>query len=98
MKKEYHEDTNSIWASFEAGRVCDDFGRPMPFWHCIVVYTTVYTMHKSTVWVYTIQTVGFGEREERVRHETEMTSLREVQHYLQHLMDVEKCYQKVYGE
>ena len=92
MKKEYHEDTNSIWVSFAAGR------SPMPYWHCIVVYTVLHTKHKPTVWVYTIQTVGFGEREDRVRHETEMATLADVHHLLRYYKDMEACYKAVYGE
>ena len=99
MKKEYHRDTESTWVFFEAGRVCDDLGlgrSPMPFWNCIVVYTWI--QHRHAYWVYSIQTVGFGAVEDRVRHETEMASLRDVHHLLRYYEDMETCYKGVYGE
>ena len=96
MKKEYHRDTDSVWVSFEAGKVCDDYGCPMPFWRCHVVYT--WSMHRHAYWVYSIQVVGFGVVDDKVTHETEMASLREVHHYLSHIEDMEACFQKVYGE
>ena len=96
MKKEYQKDTASVWASFEAGGACDDYGRPMPFWRCRVVY--IWCACEHAYLVYTTQTVGFGIAEERVTHEAEMASLREVKHYLRYLSDIEECYQAVYGE
>ena len=96
MKKEYHRDTASVWVSFGAGRVCDDFGCPMPFWRCHVAYT--WSMHRHAYWTYSVQVVGFGAANGKVTRETEMASLREVHRYLRHLKDFEECCQKVYGE
>ena len=96
MKKEYHKDTDSTLVSFEAGRVCDDFGCPMPFWSCCVAYT--WSEYRQVYWVYAIQTVGFGVADEKVTSETEMASLQEVDHFLGYLKSLEMCYKKVYGE
>ena len=96
MKKEYRRDTDSTLVSFEAGRVCDDLGLPMPFWSCCVAYT--WSQYRHAYWVYSIQTVGFGGVEDRVTHEAEMASLREVHRYLRYLEDIEACYQRVYGQ
>ena len=96
MKKEYHRDTDSTWAIYKAGRMCDDLGRPMPYWSCHVAYT--WSMHSNAYWVYTVQVIGFGVVDDKVTQETEMASLREVNHYLRYLQDMEECYQRVYGE
>ena len=96
MKKEYRRNTDSTLVSYAAGRACDDVGWPMPFWHCCVAYT--WSQYRHAYWVYTTQTVGFGVVDDRVTQETEMASMREVNHYLQHLKDMEACYQRVYGE
>ena len=96
LKKEYHKDTDSTHVSFEAGRVCDDFGCPMPFWRCRVAYT--WCEYRQVYWVYAIQTVGFGVVDDKVTREIEMGSLQEVNHFLDYLKDVEGCYKKVYGE
>ena len=96
MKKEYHRDTDSTWASFEAGRMCDDLGCPTPFWRCRVAYTWSKCSH--AYWVYSVQVIGFGVVDDRVTHETEMASLRDVHRYLRYLEDMEACYQRVYGE
>ena len=96
MKKEYHRDPDSTWVSFEAGHVCDDFGRPMPYWRCRVAYT--WSQYRHAYWVYSIQTVGFGAVDDKVTREFEMGSLREVNRYLRYLQHMEECYQRVYGE
>ena len=96
MRKEYHRDTESVLVSFEAGRVCDDIGCPMPFWSCRVAYT--WSMHRHAYWVYSIQVVGYGDADDKVTRETEMASLQEVNRYLTHLKDMEECFRKVYGE
>ena len=96
MKKEYHEDTDSTWANYGAGRAYDDFGRPMPFWRCHVVYT--WSEYKQAYWVYSVQVVGFGMADDRVTHETEVTSLSEAAHLLDYYRDMEACYKSVYGE
>ena len=96
MKKEYHEDTDSTWVSYGAGRAFDDYGSPMPFWRARAVYT--WSQYRQMYWVYTVQVVGLGMVDDSVTRETEMGSLRDVHHYLRYLQDMETCYQKVYGE
>ena len=92
---EYHENTDSFLVSFEAGRVCDDFGCPMPFWRCHIAYT--WSEYAQAYWVYSLQVVGFGVVDRKVSRETEMTSLREVTHLLDYFKDMEACYKQVYG-
>ena len=96
MKKEYRSNTDSMLVSFEAGRVCDYSGDPMPYWTCSVAYT--WSTHMHAYWVYSVQVFGFGVVEQRTTHETEMASLREVHRYLRYLKDMEDCCKKVYGE
>ena len=95
MKKEYRRDTDSTLVSFEAGRVCDDFGHPTPYWRCSVTYT--WSHYRHAYWIYSIQTVGFGVVNDKVTHEAEMGSLRDVRRYLIYLQGMETCNQKVYG-
>ena len=96
MKKEYHKDTDVAFVSYGAGSACNDFGCLMPFWRCQVAYT--WSEYRQAFWVYSVQTVGFGVVDEKVTREIEMASLREVDHFLDYLKDMETCYKKVYGE
>ena len=96
MTKEYHRDTRSTLVSFEAGSVCDDIGCPTPFWRCRVAYTR--SEYRQAYWVYSVQVVGIGWVDDKVTHEAEMASLREVHRYLRYLRDMETCYKRVYGE
>ena len=94
MKKEYHSDTDSNWAIFEAGHAFDSLGAPAPYWGCTVVYTWSHRL--QVYWVYSIQRVCFGDAGDRVTQESEMATLREVNHYLTHLKDMEECFRRVF--
>ena len=96
MRKEYHRDTESNWAIFQAGHVFDSLGAPAPYWGCHVVYT--WSMHRHAYWVYSVQVVGYGDADDKVTRETEMATLQDVNRYLTHLKDMEECFRKVYGE
>ena len=96
MKKEYRKKTDSVMASFGAGKMSDDLGYPTPYWRCRVAYT--WSKYSQAYWVYSVQVIGFGVVNEQVTQELEMESLREVHRYLGHLKDMEACYQKVYDE
>ena len=95
MTKEYRRNTDSILVSFAAGGGCDAYGYPAPHWSCHVAYT--WSECKQAYWVYVLQLVAVGAAVEQISRETEMTSLQEVTHLLEHLKDLETCYQKVYG-
>ena len=96
MTKEYRKDTDSTLVSFEAGKVWDACGYPAPHWSCYVSYT--WSEYMQAFWVYSVQTIGFGVVDDKVTHETVMTTAREVDHFLAFLQDMEMCYKKVYGE
>ena len=96
MTKEYRKNTDSTLVSFGAGKACDDFGYPRPFWRCRVAYT--WSEYRQVYWVYSVQVVGFGLFDDKVTRETEMASLQEVDHLLGYYRDMEMCYKKVYGE
>ena len=96
MKKEYHNNTNSMWAMYKAGHVFDSLGNPAPYWGCHVVYTWSHSHH--AYWVYSTQVVGYGDADDKVTQEFEVSTLREVNRYLKHFRDMEECYQRVYGE
>ena len=96
MKKEYRENTDSFLVSFEAGSLFDEAGYPTPFWRCRIAYTWI--EYKQAYWVYSLQVVGFGVADSKVTRETEMTSMREVNHLLDYFKDMEACYKQVYGE
>ena len=96
MKKEYHRDTDSVWAIYEAGHIFDRHGAPAPYWGCHVVYT--WSMHRHAYWVYSIQVIGYGEVDDKVTREFEVKSLHEVNRFLKQLKDMEACYKRVYGD
>ena len=96
MTKEYHEDTGATLVTYKAGRAYDDSGYPSKFWTCRVVY--MYNEIDKVYWVYDVQTSGSGLLVDQSSRETEMASLREVNHLLDYLNDLEMCYKEEYGE
>ena len=96
MTKEYHEDTGATLVTYKAGRAFDDLGYPAPFWTYRVVY-----MHNEidkTYWVYAVRVRGNGMVANQSSHETEMASLQEVNHLLNHLKDLEMFYKEEYED
>ena len=96
MKEKYCADTDSKEVSFKAGKAFDGFGRPTPFWTCIVAYR--WSNFKQSFWVYATQLLGTGTVVDRRSYETETTSLEEVNDFLDYLKHLELHYKKVYAE
>ena len=96
MKEKYCADTDSKEVSFGAGKAFDGFGRPTPFWTCIVAYR--WSNIKQTCWVYATQLSGAGAIVDRRSYEAETTSLEEVNDFLDYLKHLEIHYKKVYNE
>ena len=96
MKEKYCADTDSKEVSFGAGKAFDGFGRPTPFWACIVAYR--WSNIKQTCWVYATQLSGAGAVVDRRSYEVETTSCEEVNDFLDYLKELEIHYKKVYSE
>ena len=96
MKEKYCADTDSKEVSFKAGKAFDDFGRPTPFWTCIVAYR--WSSFKQAFWVYATQLLGTGTVVDRRSCEAYSTSWEEVNDFLDYLKQLELHYKKVYDE
>jgi len=96
MKEKYYADTDSKEVSFRAGKAFDGFGRPTPFWTCIVAYR--WSSFKQSFWVYATQLSGTGTVVDRRSYEAETTSCKEVNDFLDYLKQLEMHYKKVYDE
>ena len=96
MTKEYHEETGATLVTYKAGKAFDNSGYPAKFWACRVVY--MYNEIDKVYWVCKSEACGSGLIVDRATGEVKMTSLREVNHLLNHLRGMEKCCQEEYGE